>query len=266
MRENILPIIILYNQHLYESKTYLSFLQSFDGKFVVYDNSPIPYSKKFDGRVIYYHDKCNGGVSAGYNFGCKIASDLGYIDMLLLLDQDTQFDNMYLERLKQSIRNFPEVDIHAPLVLYGNNKPFSPVRKGWFLKAKKISSQNLLLSDFILVNSGACIKLNKFIEVGGYNPNIRLDFADIDFFSRLASVSSCLRIVDSVAYQQFSNEETNRINLQNRYDFFLEGALSARKNPLIKTIVDICVLKHTIALTIRTCSLCFLKTYTNFYK
>ena len=40
--------------------------------------------------------------------------------------------------------------------------------------------------DYLPVNSGACIRLSAFEKVEGYNKDIRLDFADFDFFSRMA--------------------------------------------------------------------------------
>ena len=90
---------------------------------------------------------------------------------------------------------------------------------------------------------------------------IRLDFADFDFFSRLAEVSATFYRVDSIARQSFSNEETRVDRLFRRYQFYLEGARVARCNRHISTIVNVEVLRHVLALTLRTRKWCFLSEY-----
>ena len=68
-------------------------------KVVLYDNSLLPINEQYSENVIYFHDKINGGVSAGYNYASKIAKELGNIDFLLLLDQDTLFSSDYIDVL-----------------------------------------------------------------------------------------------------------------------------------------------------------------------
>ena len=58
--------------------------------------------------------------------------------------------------------------------------------------------------------------------------------------------------VSSTAYQSFSNEEKRVDKLYGRYQLYIEGARVARRNPLIRTMVLVEVLRHTLALTART--------------
>lgn len=58
--------------------------------------------------------------------------------------------------------------------------------------------------------------------------------------------------VGSIARQSFSNEETRADILFRRYQFYIEGARIARRNPLIRKMVNIEVMRHTLALTVRT--------------
>ena len=140
--------------------------------------------------------------------------------------------------------------------------PFSPSHRGIRHKRGALLSEGVYsLNDYLPVNSGACIRLSAFERNGGYQEAIRLDFADFDFFARLAEQSDSFWRVDRVAQQSFSNSETDIDRLYRRYLFYLEGAREARKNKLIRRMVDVGVLRHTLALTARTNSLRFLKKY-----
>lgn len=258
---NILPIIVLYNVDYLVTNVYRSLLIHYEGtRILIYENSPEPQNSHYEsGTVMYHHDKMNGGVSAAYNYGAALAKACKDIDAILLLDEDTQFQPDYLDVLDKALKSHPDIDLFVPQVIYAKNLPFSPVHRrlrkdrGAFLSEGVYS-----LKDYLPVNSGACLRLSAFDAVGGYNPKIRLDFADFDFFSRMAEVSEVFYLVNSTAYQAFSNEETQVDKLFRRYQFYLEGAHEAKLNKLISTSVKIETLRHTLALSWRTRSMAFL--------
>lgn len=256
---SIFPIVVLYNIDLEGSIVYKELLVNCSS-YLVYDNSVSPINKKYaNERIHYHHDSDNGGVSAAYNYGAKVAKELGGVEAILLLDQDTKFQPGLIETMERELSKYPDVDLFVPQVTYGNNMPFSPILRGLFGKNHILPEGKYSLNQYLPVNAGACIRLNAFDKVGGYNPNIRLDFADFDFFSRLCEINPHFRVVNISAYQSFSNDEKNPERLFRRYCMFLEGAKFARKNPLISRRVVYDVIKHTIALTLRTKSLKFLK-------
>ena len=69
---------------------------------------------------------------------------------------------------------------------------------------------------------------------------------------RISALYDTFYRVGSIARQSFSNEETRADILFRRYQFYIEGARIARRNPLIRKMVNIEVMRHTLALTVRT--------------
>ena len=261
---NILPVVVLYNIDYRATNAYRTLLsQSEVKRILLYENSPEPQNQCYESpTVCYHHDAANGGVSAAYNYGADLAEKLGDVDALLLLDEDTQFQPDYLSRLQSALEQHPDISLFVPQVLYAGEEPFSPIHRG--LRRKRgalLGEGRYSLKRYLPVNSGACIRLLAFRQAGGYNAKIRLDFADFDFFSRLAEVSATFYRVDSIARQSFSNEETRVDRLFRRYQFYLEGARVARCNRHISTIVNVEVLRHVLALTLRTRKWCFLSEY-----
>jgi len=258
---SVLPIVVLYNVDFYETNVYRTLLSHFQGeRILIYENSPEPQNRGYESdRICYHHDPFNGGVSAAYNYGVAIAKQLGDVDAVLLLDEDTRFEPDYLSVIQKVMGIYPEINLFVPQVLYAGEQPFSPISRGIRRHRGALLGEGLYsLKDYLPVNSGACIRIAAFEKAGGYNPEIRLDFADFDFFSRLAVHDDRFYRVDSTARQSFSNEEKQLGKLFRRYQFYIEGARAARRNPQIRNMVTIEVLRHTLALTARTRRLRFI--------
>jgi hypothetical protein len=111
-----------------------------------------------------------------------------------------------------------------------------------------------------LINSGLCVSTDLFCSVGGYNEKVRLDFADFQFMYRVRKKTHTLQLLNAVAVQDFSNEETDVKRLYSRYQKFLEGAGSVQVESFKERMRIIwLVFLHTLALTKRTKSMCFVK-------
>ena len=251
----ILPIVVLYNVDFHETNVYHTLLSHMAGeRILIYENSPEPQNKCYESeQIIYYHDSHNGGVSAAYNYGATVARRLEDVNAVLLLDEDTQFESDYLSVLQTACQANPHINLFVPQMLYAEDKPFSPIHRGIHWHRGAMLNEGIYnMKDYLPVNSGACIRLSAFEKVGGYNKDIRLDFADFDFFSRMSALYDTFYRVGSIARQSFSNEETRADILFRRYQFYIEGARIARRNPLIRKMVNIEVMRHTLALTVRT--------------
>lgn len=258
---SILPIVVLYNVDFHDTNVYRTLLsQSIEKRILLYENSPEPQNQCYESEYIsYYHDPHNGGVSAAYNYGAALAKRLGDIDAILLLDEDTQFEADYLSKLQTAYMSHQDISLFIPQVVYAANQPFSPIHRGVRRHRGAFLDEGIYsLKDYLPVNSGACIRISAFERAGGYNKDIRLDFADFDFFSRLAIVNDSFFRVKSKARQSFSNEETHVGKLFGRFKFYIEGARVARSNKLIQTMVTVEVIRHTLALTARTRSFKFI--------
>ncbi len=258
---SVLPIVVLYNVDFYETNVYRTLLSHFQGgRILLYENSPEPQNRGYESdRICYHHDPFNGGVSAAYNYGASIAKQLGDVEAILLMDEDTRFESDYLSVLQTAMGVHPEISLFVPQVLYAGDQPFSPISRGIRKRRGTLLGEGLYsLKDYLPVNSGACIRIAAFEKTGGYNPEIRLDFADFDFFSRLADHDDRFYRVASKAHQSFSNEEKQLDRLFRRYQFYIEGARVAHRNSLIRNMVTIEVMRHTLALTARTHRLRFI--------
>ena len=273
----ILAVIVLYNESLETSITYESLYQSIvenakDGFFfrlVVYDNSPKPQkvitSNPFF-SITYKSDISNVGISKAYNFAADIADREGY-QYLLLLDQDTLLPKNILPIYLDAISKHQHVKLFAPILKLSNGKPLSPSK--FFLHrgfSTRINSGIFPLSKYVPVNSGMLVRLSSFIEAGGYNEKVRLDFSDYQFIERFRKNNEEFFVIDSVCIQQFSNVVSNLSQLITRFEFYCEGAKNASKNNLTDNIsYFIIVLMRCFTLTLRTRKLIFFKTFLKKY-
>ena len=163
---------------------------------------------------------------------------------------------IYFKNLNDSI-------ICSPTIITKKGVPFSPCsRKGFKTKAVSLPSGVYNIRDYSPINSGLCIPIKIFQKVGGYNDNVKLDFADFEFISRCRKECLYLNLLPFVAVQDFSNDEQNVKKLLSRYRLYIESALAANWVTISETILmRVEVLLHTFSLIKRTRSLKFLKVY-----
>ena len=259
----ILPVIVLYNQNLYTSRTYLSLLKGTKLPFVVYDNSPVAMHKAGDfGReIIYKNDKENGGVSKAFNFGASYARDHGF-DWLLLLDQDTLFPEGSLMHYINAQQQNSHLMLFAPVIRFSDGRPFSPTKS--FLKhaypVEKLPGRIYSLSKFVPVNSGLLINTEAFLQVEGYDEMLPLDFADFQFLDRFAAKHNLFLLIDLICIQDFSNEEQDPAKLVKRFEIFCKGARHCRNGKLFDSFCYLyIVFRRALGLSLRTRRIIFFK-------
>jgi len=257
--QTVFPVIVIYRINISESECYNSFLSKIPlDEFLVYDNSPsdfIPDMDSLPTNAIYIRDEENKGLSVAYNTAADYAENKGY-NRILLLDQDTLFPVSMYHLLCES-----KAAVCAPIVRLKNGNPFSPtVWRHAVVRGAALSPGEYPLSKYLLINSGLCVQIQMFRQSGGYNENIRLDFADFQFMHRLRKVVDSFELLDCTAIQDFSNYETNVDKLYTRFGHYLEGARNFETDSLVVRLkIKWMVLLHTVSLTKRTKSLCFLR-------
>jgi len=114
------------------------------------------------------------------------------------------------------------VYIKAPL-LKVNNWIFSP-SKIWMKKSiiiKSISPGVHKFHSYTLVNSGLLVNIGFYLEIGGYNEKIKLDFADTVFIEKAKKKISHFELLPFVCVQDFSHNETNLDKAILRYSIYL---------------------------------------------
>lgn len=264
MNNIIFPIIVIYKCHLGEAESFKTFIKPNGFKnYLVYDNSPTEYIQENIASIypqaIYVRDTSNKGLPAAYNLGAKKAKKLGY-KRLLLLDQDTSFPPESLELYLQSA---DYEGITAPLVKTKRNLPFSPCNPtAWKKTPKDMTPGEYSLKKYSVINSGLCIPTHLFLEVGGYNPLVRLDFADFQFQMRVAPVCDHLKILPMTAIQDFSSDCRDLKKNLIRFNLYLESARHCEFPGWREAIShQYSMLRHVIGLTVNTHSLIFFRKY-----
>lgn len=274
-KTDILGIAVIYNINMLDSAC----LQSLDaacevsGKSLdifLYDNSPEAQTvKKFNHlNITYFHDFSNPGVSKAYNTGALEAKQRGK-EWILLLDQDTRFSPDILVKFGEAVNKYPEINIFGPVVksMDGKNyySPFKILLKTG-IPLKELVPGNYSLSKYAAINSGLLIRLKIFEQAGGYNEKVKLDFSDIQFFERARKVTGSIQIADTVAFQDFSNTETDVEKLDRRFYQFCKSAIHYdRKNIGDDLLFLFIVLKRAAILALRTRRLLFFKTLVTAY-
>lgn len=271
---NILAIIVIYKTDFRTSATFQSILSAVrnyeqDLDLLIYDNSPevqlAGKELKYENINIHYtHDPNNSGVSAAYNYGAKYASEMPSKQWLLLLDQDTTFNVNLISRYLEAFKAYPDAKLFAPILRLKSGILFSPCKfvfkRGFPLK--EIQPGPVSLDHISPVNSGMMIHLSTFFSAGMYNEAVKLDYSDFQFIERFKALESSFVVIDSTAYQDFSNEETDVKKLNVRYAYFCEGAKNFEKFNVVERMqFFIVALMRAVTLSYRNKSLIFFKTF-----
>lgn len=262
---SILPVVVIYRCSWQEARSIQSLLKHYSGTIFVGDNSPQDFSSptaSLPSNIVYHRATHNPGLPYHYNAAARYAAAHGFTH-LLLLDQDTVFPPNSLGQYLQ----LSESTVIAAPSLTTNVGAFSPSTiDTWHAMAVKLSPGNHSLFHFAPVNSGLCVRVEDFLAVGGYNEAVKLDFADYQFIRRIRHRSSTFVLLPFTAQQDFSNHQSDAAVLLPRYQLYLESARHCEFDTAkARWQHNYQVLRHTIALTLRTWSSQFLMKYLTEY-
>jgi len=269
-------ILVLYSRKLEHSESYQTITKSLacagkKGVLFIFDNSPEAQvvndvNSSVWSHVEYVHCPENKGLGVAYNQGAKYAQKNG-VDWIVLLDQDTTFSEDYISKLDEAMKTQSKIKLFAPIIQLKNQKPFSPThykhKRGYDVK---LASGTYPLSKYSPVNSGMVINTNRFWEAGGYDPQIKLDFADFQFIERFRRTEKHFFLIDTTAVQDFSNEEKNVKKLQARFKVYCECAKKCERKNIADSLGYLySVFRHTLGLTLKTKNLSFLHIFITNY-
>lgn len=258
--DDLFPVMVVYRCRLDESETYATLLTRTQFRaFMLYDNSPEGFTidpTSLPPCAVYVRDPDNGGVSKAYNAAADYAERHGFTH-LLLLDQDTRFPADAIDAYLAAPDGHAMI---APRLSTRDGRPFSPVTSGaWSLRGVALPPGEYELHAYSPVNCGMCIALTAFRRAGGYNPRVRLDYADFDFTRRLAAGNPRFALIDLDLSQDFSNDTPHLHALVGRFRLYTDSALHVTTRGWGERLrLAFQIGKHTLALTARTRSPRFL--------
>lgn len=146
---SLILLVVLYKQSLLSSTTIKSFCENCikyhkNIRLIIWDNSPNEINHEFDTlekkniSYEYRHTPENTSLAIIYNHAIENANT---DDILLLFDQDSVIDNMYLDTVIDAAENNHNIGLFIPYVKH-NGKYMSPGRF-FIYKGKYISKINL---------------------------------------------------------------------------------------------------------------------------
>jgi hypothetical protein len=254
-----LAVLVLYGRPLGQSTTFRSLDEGLRRlgerlDLFVYDNSavasnPAPAS---GWRIEYRHDPTNPGVSRAYLEGARIAAERGR-RWLLLLDQDTRFPLEAITVYAEALRRYSSEVLFAP-VLRAGARIVSPCAyrfpRGTPLKTTTTGLQDL--SGKSVLNSGMCISVAAYLEVGGHDPRIGLDFSDHEFMDRFKRRHEHVRILDLECQHGFSGELRPGVDAGlRRFRFYCRGVRYASPGGLQSALGSAMVVGRACRLAFR---------------
>ena len=229
--KSLLIIIVVYQRTLEDCESFRSIVglqpDDFPLEVFVYDNSPqnqnVIHHKNIN--IKYVHDPQNSGVSKAYNEGAKYAAE-NRKEWVLLLDQDTNLPKCILEKYRSAINGNPYIDLFVPILKLKGGTIFSPslykFKRGFFLKNIEVGKHSL--NRYAPVNSGMMVRTSAFLDVGGYNEEVQLDFSDFQFIERFRKKHPDFVVIDAECGHDFSNDEGTFESQSMRFQLYCKGA------------------------------------------
>lgn len=183
---HIQAVLVVYQQKAVDSSSWKSLRATAAGRemhWLVVDNS-LTAGGSPAAEVRYEHHPTNPGVSAAYCRGAEVAQQNG-CTWLLLLDQDSAFPADWFEQYAAAHEEFQHATLLVPAVPAGK-KWMSPAKYRWhrgWLNAP-MTKGTFVLQQNAPINAGMLIRLDAYLEAGGHEPTVQLDFSDFAFLHK----------------------------------------------------------------------------------
>ncbi|MDF2553890.1 MAG: glycosyl transferase, group 2 family protein [Chryseobacterium sp.] len=242
MKISILFGIVCYREKFWETQSFKDIVMShkkssLDNQLLlsIYDNTDfkewnvLQDCPSYDNVIINYkHDSSNSGIAIAFNYFAEFSKNKN-LQWIVFLDQDTSlpsdFFNKYVKKTLNTDKNilFPKIYIGKHL--------FSPSHYNWFRTSeiKEIQS-DIMLHNITAINSGMMIKTDFYLQNGGYNKNLRIDFCDHEFIERINNRQIFADIIDVCLHQEFSSKTNKKKKSLERYKLYCNDLKVYRKN------------------------------------
>lgn len=267
MKLSIGCVVVLYRMRLNESPSFRAVWEQAGRSdvavhFFVQDNSPEAdneVAETYPG-VRYRHCPENPGLGNAYNAGTRYAAEKG-AEWLLLLDQDTTLPDDFLECCVRSIETHPRMRIFAPEVFVDESEQLSPLRRWKAQPRPLVAKRDYPVKHYLLINSGLCVSRDLFEKAGGFDEEVWLDFADMQFVRRLLHAGERrFYLMDCRCRQSFSGRETDVEKLKVRFDIYLKCARQCKYLDFADwAFRKYCVIVHASSLTVSMNNTYFIK-------
>lgn len=216
-------VIVLYQERLEDSATYLSLLKQANIPVLVYDNSPTSQAIKIKELFTYISDTSNSGVSAAYNKAWRWAVQNDYTH-LLLLDSDSTFpENAWNEYLSAANKHKEKLILPAMISKERKISPFY-FKSGKSHYGDGIKSGIIEMGNIVAINSGLLVPIPVLNKVDGFNELLPLDWSDVYFIRKAAALHvKGFHIELQVRHGLSEHNETSLKSAKFRFKLQLDG-------------------------------------------
>ncbi len=196
-------IVVLYNPDDKTSAFWLSIADMHN--LVVIDNSPHPVPSLLEqtAKYVFYNHNL-GGIAGALNQGLRWVSLQNYSEWCFLFDQDSRPSAQFFTQMEDQIREnaVGNLALCAPVYFETN--------LGRIADTIEIRGPNVLRHQYnsiqekhsvrasYTITSGSAINLSSWRNVGGYDENLFLDFVDIEWGLRAASLGYTIRVFPQI--------------------------------------------------------------------
>lgn len=183
----------------------------------VYDNSQEAQNNAFfhQENIRYVHDETNPGLAKAYNEGAKYMLEV-QADLMLLLDQDTLLDELYLESLLH-IKLDKEIGAYVPIVS-SHGRQISPVFSDKYIGAQsELPKAGTYSAAIMSINSGTVLPRETLTAIGQFNVEFPLDFLDHWLFWKIYQLHKKVTVFDYHLTHNLSVLDYREISIQ-RYE------------------------------------------------
>jgi GT2 family glycosyltransferase len=187
-------VVILYKCSPEKSLSLKSLLKINAAEFTlfIWDNSPVRVPeavimelKARKSEILYFHTPQNISLAKIYNNVCKMSQPN---DFLLILDQDSGFDDNFFTLAGKAIKENSDVNLFVPYI-EKNGKIFSPGNfygvKGSYWK--KLTLGKIKAQNKVAIASGMIIRMNYLLtKYPAFDQRLKLYGIDSDFVLQYA--------------------------------------------------------------------------------
>ena len=264
--------IVVHNEYYWEVDSYISLIASYnqfnknknDINIYIFDNTDnrkdiTPPAQKNNIKIHYIALGENKGISKAYNYLAKIALKNGF-EWIVFLDQDTHlpldFYSKYIDKIEEKSSSFLLV---IPIIK-SNQQILSPcLYINYRSKKLNVVPNQINLKNHSAINTGLLVSCDFFLNYGGYNESLFVDFCDHDFFKKISKYVKKIDIINTTLIQDFSTDTNSLLKALFRYNIFLRDLKVYREDKSKIKILLFVDVPHLLRLTFKYKSLQFIK-------
>ncbi|EOL47495.1 glycosyltransferase [Enterococcus caccae] len=226
MRNKLVITIVLYQTEFSKTPSYEYFkkiaMEKNPVNLFVYDNSDNAQEDELFKleNVLYIHDETNPGLAKAYNAGANYLLDIQG-DLLLLLDQDTQLNTMYLDAVLD-LKLEEDIGAYVPIIS-SHGRQISPLFSDEYIGRKsKLPKADVYSERIMSINSGTVLPRTTLTELGSFNEDFPLDFLDHWLFWKIHQLNKKISVLDHHLTHDLSVLDYKKISFK-RYESILRS-------------------------------------------